>query len=264
MSTGNGNQLTRTAPSQVKTFIAVLSIIHNLNGWKSPYKFESIKRTIKAIEKSRKKRDKVNPFPIEILAHHLDNVDNKNHRKWLRDALVVSICVRTTFRAETISALNINQVRFEKIRGKKFAIINVRKSKTNQSNESFLYYIDPNEENPSHYIVYLLSTHLLMCKKREEGSPLFWKEEGIRLSTNDVSLIVKEMTIKAESNLKLSSRSLRVGSVNWMISAGFSIENIKALGWSESSNAVNCYVRNSTVALKGAMNKMFKQASWQN
>jgi hypothetical protein len=50
--------LSCSAASQVKTFVAVLAVINNLNGWKSPYSFDAIKRLTKAIEKRRPKNKK--------------------------------------------------------------------------------------------------------------------------------------------------------------------------------------------------------------
>jgi len=57
--------LSKTAPSSVKTFIAVLSVINNLNGWVSPYKFDAIKRLIKAIEKKEKKKKESTTIPFK-------------------------------------------------------------------------------------------------------------------------------------------------------------------------------------------------------
>ena len=257
--------LSLSAASQVKTFIAVLAVIHNLNGWKSPYSFDAIKRLSKAIEKKRPKNKKVNAFPIEILLHHLQKKKSERNSNWLRDALIVSICTRTTFRAETLIALNAGQISFKKINRLEFAVIEVLKSKTNQTGDSYLYYIDPNTDNPKLCIVKLLRKYIQLKSETHSPSdaPLFTNENGERLSTNQISNIVSKMARKAGNNSKFSSRSLRVGSVNWMINAGFSLESIKALGWTESSNAVNCYIRSHALSIKGATQKMMSQGNQQ-
>jgi len=152
--------LSKTAPSSVKTFIAVLSVINNLNGWVSPYKFDAIKRLIKAIEKKRKRRKKVQPFPLKILIYHLENKILDDYKTWLRDGLIVALCVRTTWRAETISEIKLKNIRFKMIENKKYAIFDICKSKTNQDGEVFTYFIDPIEDDKKMCIVTLLKEYL--------------------------------------------------------------------------------------------------------
>lgn len=190
---------------------------------------------------------------------------SERSKYWLRDALIVSICSRTTFRAETLAAIKVSQVSFKQINNLDFAVIEVLKSKTNQTGDSYLYYIDPNAEDHNLCIVRLLKKYI---KSNFSSNPssltlLFTKKDGVRLTTNDVSDIVSKMAKRASSELKFSSRSLRVGSVNWMINAGFSLESIKALGWTESSNAVNCYIRSHALSIKGATQKMMSLGNQQ-
>jgi site-specific recombinase XerD len=251
--------LSTTAPSQVKSFVAILGVISKLNNWRSPYKDEVIVRISRSIERTRKKREKTAPFPLQSLIYHLDNPTSPRF-DWLRDALVCSLCCRTTWRAETICALNLSSLSFKTIDKKKFAIFDVRKSKTNQSGESFVYFIDPAER---YCIVKMLQEYLDIAFPKGWSNcngPIFLSDERTRMDTRFVSNIVKKMTDKAGFDKKYSSRSLRVAAVAWMLQSGFSIENIKSFGWSESSTAINCYIRNTSEAMKNASSKMFKVA----
>lgn len=218
--------LSSTAPSQIKTFIAILGILAKVNGWKSPYKDEVLMRVFKSIERNRVKREKTAPFPLKALMFHLKNTYSPRIQ-WLRDALVCALCCRTTWRAETLCALNCHNLSFQKINNKTFAVFNVKKSKTNQSGDSFVYFIDPSEE---HCIVKMLEEYLKLAFPNgwtERIGPIFLSDSGERMDTAGVSNIVKKITERAGFERKYSSRSLRVGAVSWMLQAGFSIENIK-------------------------------------
>ena len=147
------------------------------------------------------------------------------------------------------------------IDNKKYAIFDICKSKTNQLGEVFTYFIDPVEENKKLCIVSLLSEYLLLMfgKNWNKRDEFLFQDEGKKLNSSIISEIIKRMANRAEEKLKLSSKSLRVGAVTWMLEAGFSIENLKALGWTETSTAFNCYIRNTAMAMQGGTKKMLKQ-----
>ena len=170
------------------------------------------------------------------------------------------MCLRTTWRAETISEVKVKNVKFKMIDNKRYAVVDICKSKTNQMGEIFTYFIDPIEDK-QFCIVTLLSEYILLVfgKNWNNKDEFLFQEEGKKLNSTIISNIIKRMAERAEEKLKLSSKSLRVGAVTWMLEAGFSIENLKALGWTETSTAFNCYIRNTALAMQGGTKKMLKQ-----
>ena len=250
--------LSKTAPSSVKTFVTVYSILCSFNNWINPRLNEAIKRLEKAIEKRRKKRKKVEPFPLKILKHHWENIIKRDYLNWLRDGLIVALCVRTTWRAETVAEIRVKNVQFKDINNERFVIIDIFKSKTNQTGEMFRYFIDPSKEK-EYCIVDLLQKYLVkkFGENWQDKNDLLFTENGNKLNSTIITEIIKKMADRAEEKIKLSSRSLRSGAVVWMLEAGLSIENLKALGWKETSTAYNCYIRNSAIAMQGGSNKMY-------
>ena len=250
--------LSKTAPSSVKTFVTVYSILCSFNNWINPRLNEAIKRLEKAIEKRRKKRKKVEPFPLKILKHHWENIIKRDYLNWLRDGLIVALCVRTTWRAETVAEIRVKNVQFKDINNERFVIIDIFKSKTNQTGEMFRYFIDPSKEK-EYCIVDLLQKYLVkkFGENWQDKNDLLFTENGNKLNSTIITEIIKKMADRAEEKIKLSSSSLRSGAVVWMLEAGLSIENLKALGWKETSTAYNCYIRNSAIAMQGGSNKMY-------
>ena len=112
-------QLSKTAPSQVNIFLAILSIVNKINDLKSPYNSELITRIAKSIEKNRKKKEKVETFPTKILTHHLLNKGKTKYNDWLKEALIIGLCLRTTWRTETLSAISTKNISFKTIDHKK-------------------------------------------------------------------------------------------------------------------------------------------------
>ena len=171
------------------------------------------------------------------------------------------VCLRTTWRTETISAIKTNDISFIPVNNQIFASIKVKKSKTNQCGETFVYSIDPNDSDKNLCLVNLLQKYLTIFHGKnwkQKENLLFLNKNNEKLKSTDVTIIINEMTKKANIKEKFSSKSLRTGAVAWMLESGFTIENIKALGWSETSTAFNCYIRNTANAMKGGTSKMFK------
>ena len=250
--------LRETAPSEVRITVEVLKWIEKLNGLKDLVsESELVRRFVEGVERERKKRKKVEPFPVEILKHHL--TERQEDLNWLKEALVVGLCLRFTWRTETIRAIKLNQVELvKKDRGEMFKIT-VLKSKTNQKGEEKTYWLDASS-NQRYCLVRLLKEYLETSFgknwKRSNGY-LFVSKKGKQLTTSIVSEILNRMARRAGVEKRFSSKSLRIGAVEWMVRKGLTFETIRSLGWAENSPALSAYIRVTEMAVKGGSEKMF-------
>lgn len=253
--------LIKTAPSEVRLVIEVVKWLEKLNNVKSSVADSLlVKRFADAVERNRKKMKKAVPFPVEILKFHFDNKkDYKSKKAWLQELLIVGLCLRLTFRTETLKMICAKNISFVEQDGKRFAKICVYKSKTNQVGQEKVYWLD-SSSNPDYCLVLHLESYLLdyFGKDWEKSdSFLFTNSAGNQISTFFVSKILNKMAKSAGKEEIYSSKSLRVGAVEWMVRKGYSFESISALGWSVNSTALGSYVRVTKMAMEGGSDQMF-------
>jgi hypothetical protein len=198
---------------------------------------------------------KVEPFPVEILKKHLDSP--KREMKWLSDALIVGLCLRFTWRTETLKCIKVSNIELIQKERKEAFKISIFKSKTNQKGEEKVYILDQ-----SKFKNYCLVTLLKSYLKSEDwalnkNSFLFINNSGNQVTPAFVSKILNQMAAASKMNKKFSSKSLRIGALEWMVRSGFTFETIRAFGWAENSPALSAYIRVSNAAETGATDKMF-------
>ena len=131
--------------------------------------------------------------------------------------------------------------------------------KTNKIGEEKVYCLDP-ASNAQYCSVLLLKEYLLHISGkdwRKSSKALFLGSNGKKIETRKVSLILQSMAKRAGVDYKFTSKSLRVGAVDWMVREGMTFESIRALGWAENSPALSAYIRVSQLAVAGGSDKMF-------
>jgi hypothetical protein len=248
------------SPSSCNTILAVISITHKINKWPSVTDSEMIRRFVQGAEKLRPKRDQVLPFPVDCFIAFCKLSSGKNKVDNLKSKLIVGLGLRNTFRAETMAALFPSQISFHSRKGVKVMKIVVSKSKTNQNGKESIYEID-SVVDKSICLVHFMENFLELRFGKlwmVNSSDYLFGNNGKQISTAEVSKIVKSVAKAVGDNNKYSSRSLRVGAVDWMIQEGLNWETILSFGWSPNSTAAINYFRNASQANSGLSSKMMK------
>lgn len=252
--------LKESAPSEVRIIVEVIKWLDKFNNISGVVNNEFVVKLVDAIDRQRKKKKKVEAFPVKILKNHLEHVVVGDGRLgWLKDALIVGLCLRFTWRTETIRMLRPRDVEFVVVDNLTFAKIKIYKSKTNQSGEEKVYWLDPSIV-PVFCLISLLKEYLISVfgvDWRSSEKFLFFNEKGNQITTGSVSYLINKMAKKAKVDVRFSSKSLRIGAVDWMVTKGMTFESIRALGWAENSPALSAYIRVSQLAVSGGVDKMF-------
>ncbi len=257
-------RLSESAPSEVRMVVIVLKILNKfVKGAFDCVCEELVERFVNAVEKERVKMTKALPFPVEVLRSHLDNEVPKRNREarleWLRKALIVGLCLRLTWRTETLSGIRACHLKPDEKDGKQFFSISVFKSKTNQKGEEKVYWLDAGSDR-RYCLVRLLREYLVRRFGKDWRSvdePLFVNNRGGVMRAASVSFLLNKMAEEFGSSVKFSSKSLRIGAVEWMVRKGVTFESIRALGWAENSPALNAYIRVTQLAVAGGTDRMF-------
>lgn len=252
--------LKESAPSEVRIIVEVIKWLDKFNNISGVVNNEFVVKLVDAIDRQRKKKKKVEAFPVKILKYHLEHVVvGEGRLGWLKVALIVGLCLRFTWRTETIRMLRPCDVEFVVIDNLIFVKIKIYKSKTNQSGEEKVYWLDPSNV-PAFCLVSLLKEYLISVfgvDWRNSQKFLFFNDKGNQITTSSVSYLINKMAKKANVDIKFSSKSLRIGAVDWMVTKGMTFESIRALGWAENSPALSAYIRVSQLAVSGGVDKMF-------
>ena len=249
-----------SAPSELRTVLEVVKWLEKFNQVEKGVAGNlMVLKLVDSVEKNRAKMKKIEPFPVKVLQHHMDARTKQTSFVWMREALIVGLCLRFTWRTETLREIKKCNIEFVRVGEQEFAKVKVYKSKTNQSGEEKVYWLDP-ASNAEYCLVSLLKEYLLHTSGkdwRKSSKPLFLGANGKKIETREVSLILQSMAKRAGVDYKFTSKSLRVGAVDWMVREGMTFESIRALGWAENSPALSAYIRVSQLAVAGGSDKMF-------
>ena len=177
------------------------------------------------------------PFPVESLREWLARPPSLNPFLWARNAALVSLGLRTMFRAAELVKIKLGD-----IRPKGDGIeVRVGPSKADQNAKRRPVFVDPS----GFLSCPVALTQALIAIRRGQGALdadlLFSDAAGRPLSPSAVSSIVKNMVDHSGIEGFFSGHSLRIGGASAALAAGFTVDEVMTLGaW--KSDAVRQYL----------------------
>lgn len=231
---------TPTKISSLRTFITVIRQRHVEGGHPDPTDSPLVAKAVEgALRLAAQNKDwprERDPFP-EALREWVSRPPNLSPLLRLRNAALVSLGLRTMFRAAELVKVKLGDIRPS---GDGIQV-RVGPSKADQNALRKPVFIDPSGSPTCPVSL----TQSLVDLRRSQGALdsylLFTDASGKTLSPSAVSSIVKSMVVHSGIEGNFSGHSLRIGGASAALAAGFSVDEVMALGaW--KSDAVKQYL----------------------
>jgi len=227
--------------SSLRTFITVIRQRHVEAGYPdptaSPLVAKAVEGALRLAAQDKNWPRERDPFPVESLREWLARPPSLNPFLWARNAALVSLGLRTMFRAAELVKIKLGD-----IRPKGDGIeVRVGPSKADQNAKRRPVFVDPS----GFLSCPVALTQALIAIRRGQGALdadlLFSDAAGRPLSPSAVSSIVKNMVDHSGIEGFFSGHSLRIGGASAALAAGFTVDEVMTLGaW--KSDAVRQYL----------------------
>lgn len=223
-----------------KYAIAAYLVDHGLENVTKSLKIEKLMKGVERFSKVPIFKDR-DPFPVSLLSKLVqEKPNNWSHFKWLQTCVLISVGLRTMARASELLRLEKRSLQIE---GDKL-IVTFDRTKTRKQGRSVTIHKSNRLCDP----VILTDAWL---REYEVKGKLFEN-----MNSRDISARLQEISNYFQVNCHLSSHSLRIGGASALAMAGYTKEQIQAIGdW--SSNAIDRYMKTIVDVVTNISHDMF-------